>query len=112
MLEGEQVVVTPVRFDEVVRATVPLKPPVLAIPTYDVPVWLGANERLFGLAQTQNSPASEYTEDGPLRTSEPPNARRADATRTTRNRSIVAAEGASARRVGDPIWSSPRFVGC
>jgi hypothetical protein len=33
MLEGEQVVVTPDGLDDVVRATVPLKPPVVAKPT-------------------------------------------------------------------------------
>jgi hypothetical protein len=103
MLEGEQVVVTPVRFDEGVRATVPLKPPVVAIPTYDVPVWLGANEMLFGLAQTQNSPASACKEDGPPGTSDPPNGSRDEAARTARNRSPIAAEGASAGRIRDPI---------
>jgi hypothetical protein len=33
MLVGLQVVVTPDGLDEVVRATVPLKPPLVAIPT-------------------------------------------------------------------------------
>ena len=52
MLEGAQLVVTPDGLEEAVKATVPLKPPLIERPTYVVAVEPGAKDRLFGLAQT------------------------------------------------------------
>jgi hypothetical protein len=74
MLVGEHDVVTPAGFDEAVRATVPVKPPLAVSPIVDVPLWPATNETLPGFAESEKSGAGgtpTVTVIDAVRTSDP-----------------------------------------